>query len=493
MDSSFRYQPTETNHSTNLSHNYTFLNSDLRPCVTWSHSAPKIGPVGHEKLFLFCHLQGSRGVNNFICCAMAGVLKIAQDSDSPVVSPARSERSLTPKVPAELVQGVPCRCLLVGGGTPFRTSGKVETTRHVKRCSGYDIFVSHDWQTSRWLKYASLLVLLNSRAAALATLVVSLALGLVVAYEALPNYSLSMSIGYLTFAVFFLFWQHIRDIFLTPKLAFLDKLCIPQDDEEVKEKCILGLAGFLKRSRKLVILFSELYIGRLWCAYEFTAFMRMHSNQGHVQTVPVVLPLLILLHAAWWFAVKMLIFLIWHTSQTSQMMKVVLSTIGGLAVMFLITYPLQAWVGRRLTKNLQSLSRQLREFDIHESKCSCCSAGHETPSGERIPCDRDLIYQSLADWHGNDAADLQGRLEGFNKAVRTQFADRILATCGEQSMSIKLLIYTVFSMNTPFLIIRIPDAIGDTINGLSWLKQVRLCLSFCVWSLCFFGAFDAPP
>jgi hypothetical protein len=31
-------EDTETNHSTNLSHNYAFLNSDLRPCVTWSHS-----------------------------------------------------------------------------------------------------------------------------------------------------------------------------------------------------------------------------------------------------------------------------------------------------------------------------------------------------------------------------------------------------------------------------------------------------------------------
>eukprot|EP00435_Cladocopium_sp_Y103_P066224 s22_g28.t1 len=341
---------------------------------------------------------------------------------------------------------------------PFRTSGKVEATRHLTRCSSYDIFVSHDWQTSRWLKYASLLVLLNSRAAALATLVVSLALGLLVACQVLPNYSWSVSIGYLTFAVFFFFWQHIQDIFLTPKLAFLDKLCIPQDDEEVKEKCILGLAGFLKHSRQLVILFSESYISRLWCVYEFTAFMSMHSNQGHVQTVPVVLPLLILLHAAWWFAVKMFIFLIWHASQTSHTMKVVLS-IGGLAVTFLSTYPLQAWVGKRLTKNLQSLSRQLREFDIHESKCSCCSAGHETPSGERIPCDRDLIYQSLADWYGNDADDLQGRLESFSTAVRTQFADRILSTWEEQSMPIQLFIYTVFSMNTPFLIIRIPDII----------------------------------
>ena len=413
------------------------------------------------KLFLFCHLQGSRGVDDFDGCAMAGVFKIAQDSDSPVVSPARSERSLTPKVPAELVQGVPCRCLLVGGGRPFRTSDKVESTRHLTRCSSYDIFVSHDWQTSRWLKYASLLVLLNSRAAALATLVVSLALGLLVAYEALPNYSWSVSIGYLTFAVFFFFWQHIRDIFLTPKLAFLDKLCIPQDNEEVKEKCILGLAGFLKHSQELVILFSESYIGRLWCIYEITAFMRTHSNQGHVQTVPVVLPLLILLHAAWWLAVRLLILLIWETSQTNSTMDVLAVILIGLAVTFLSTYPLQAWVGRRLTKNLQSLSRQLREFDIHESKCSCCSAGHETPSGERIPCDRDLIYQSLADWYGNDADELQGRLESFNKAVRTQFADRILTSWEEQSMPIKLFIYIVFSMNTPSLIIRIPDAIGQ--------------------------------
>ena len=53
---------------------------------------------------------------------MAGVSDTAEDIGSQVVSPGRS---LTPKVPAEFVQGVPCRCLLVGGGRPFRTFGKV--------------------------------------------------------------------------------------------------------------------------------------------------------------------------------------------------------------------------------------------------------------------------------------------------------------------------------------------------------------------------------
>lgn len=53
-------------------------------------------------------------------------------------------------------------------------------------------------------------------------------------------------------------------VFRKPKLAFMDKLTIPQEDEKLKEQCILGLAGFLQRSETLVILWSESYIGRVW-------------------------------------------------------------------------------------------------------------------------------------------------------------------------------------------------------------------------------------
>ena len=65
-----------------------------------------------------------------------------------------STRSLTWQVPESLVRGVPFRCLLAGGGQPFRTksaSAKV-LAKHLKPCVTYDAFISHDWQTSGWLK-----------------------------------------------------------------------------------------------------------------------------------------------------------------------------------------------------------------------------------------------------------------------------------------------------------------------------------------------------
>eukprot|EP00438_Fugacium_kawagutii_P000745 Skav220489 [mRNA] locus=scaffold591:193687:195261:+ [translate_table: standard] len=379
-----------------------------------------------------------------------------------VSKPVSHERSLTPKVPANLVRGVPFRRLLVRCGRTFRTStSRVEETRHSRLCSRFDIFVSHDWGTSPWLKYAALLVLFNSHAAAIATLVASTATGILIACEIVPYSKFAIFIGYLTFGVFFFFWQNIRDIFCAPRLAFLDKLTIPQDDEQVKEQCILALAGFLERSRKLVILFSEAYTGRLWCIYEFTAFMRMHATQSDVQALPVYLPLLLILHAAWWLAVKLLGFLVYHVlppmSEGSQM----LLSVSGIAVMFLITYPLQHWVGRRLTMNLQSLVGQLRDFDVNTSKCACCSAEHVKETGEKIPCDRELIYQSLTDWYGNESADLEVALENFNLAVRSHLADQILSTWGKQSIPIRLFISIVFSMNTPFLISRIPLALAQ--------------------------------
>lgn len=84
----------------------------------------------------------------------------------------------------------------------------------------------------------------------------------------LPVRPWTASLGYGVFFLFLVYWQHIRRFFRSPIIVFFDKLCISQDQEDLKLKSIYGLASFLDRSDELVILWSETYFSRLWCTYE---------------------------------------------------------------------------------------------------------------------------------------------------------------------------------------------------------------------------------
>eukprot|EP00438_Fugacium_kawagutii_P015244 Skav206136 [mRNA] locus=scaffold172:504316:505518:- [translate_table: standard] len=264
-------------------------------------------------------------------------------------------------------------------------------------------------------------------------------------------------LGYCTFILFFFFWQNIRDVFFRPRLAFLDKLTIPQEDADLKEKCILGLAGFLRCSRKLVILFSECYTDRVWCVYEFATFMQIHGGQRAVEAIPVALPMLFAVHVAWWFAVRLLVSLVWWNWEAGSENMRVLLVLGTTLVLFLITYPCQSFIGKRMTKTLEDLRTKLYHFNVQDAKCFCCSSGH-VMSGETVPCDRELIYQSFSAWY-DTGSDSQTGLERFNQAVRHRFAEPILQACGgSQMIPLHLFIYAVCSVNTPLLITRIPMA-----------------------------------
>ena len=373
-----------------------------------------------------------------------------------------SSRSLSHQVPSEFLQGVPFRYLLARAGRPFNAEGSFAGRRNLRQCLDFDAFISHDWQTSHWLKFGSLLLLFNVKAAAIATLLFSTAGGFLIQYKVLPQTGWVISIGYLVFVIFLVFWQDIRDLFLRPRLAFLDKLTIPQEDQRAKETCILGLAGFLKHSKKLVILWSESYIDRVWCVYEFATFMRIHRGERPVQAIPVALPLLLLVHSAWWFAIRgVIFFIVLGTEDAQNYFPTMLLCSISVFVIFLLTYPCQSFIGTRMTQNLTELNRKLRRFEVQAAKCSCCSKGHRTPDGELIPCDRELIYQSFSAWYDTrtkGTENLTG-LDMFNTAVRHEYGTQILQACGgSQMIPLNLFIYVVFSINTPFLIYDIPQA-----------------------------------
>eukprot|EP00438_Fugacium_kawagutii_P018809 Skav221679 [mRNA] locus=scaffold1494:69920:71455:+ [translate_table: standard] len=409
------------------------------------------------------------------------------DNDSPLAT--ASSRELSQQVPKELLQGVPIHCILARAGETFSTNEawSREQRKELKHCLQFDAFISHDWHTSRWLKYGSLLLFFNAKAAAVATLVVSIIVGVFVQCQIVPLEPWTIFIGYLTFVVVLFFWQNVRNLFVKPRLAFLDKLTIPQEDEEVKEMCILGLAGFLKCSQRLVVLFSESYIDRVWCVYEFATFMRIHAGKRPVQTIPVALPLLFLVHFAWWFTIRFLGMVVLEQLDVLELALRPPLVAASVLATFVLTYPCQSLVGVRMTRNLQDLVDKLSGFKVQEAKCHCCSSGHRTQSGDPIPCDRELIYQTFLTWY--EDVDLPAALDMFNIEVRSKYRHQILETCGGSRMiPLDLFIYVVFSTNTPFLIRKIPFAFAkaeeESADG--WLFVLVVARELvCTWSLVF--------
>ena len=185
------------------------------------------------------------------------------------------EPQLSTTLEPELLRGVPLHECLRGWGEHWQSSGKgnFELSRPLDHI---DDFLSHDWQTTRWLKLMSLLIIYNSRAALIATFITAFLLGLVrVSAPNLLNdqglvaddgrFWVAVALCYAVHAFFLCFWQSIRRLVFAPRFVFLDKLCIAQNPElaHLKQKGILGLAAFMNHSRRLVA--SRL---RFWASCE---------------------------------------------------------------------------------------------------------------------------------------------------------------------------------------------------------------------------------
>ncbi|CAK8996670.1 Hypothetical protein SCF082_LOCUS4898 [Durusdinium trenchii] len=60
---------------------------------------------------------------------------------------------------------------------------------------------------------------------------------------------------------------------------WMDKPCIPQFAPDVKSKCIQHLERFLEQAGGLIVLMNPKYLTRLWCIFEWTHFLVLHSPE----------------------------------------------------------------------------------------------------------------------------------------------------------------------------------------------------------------------
>ncbi len=180
-------------------------------------------------------------------------------------------RELRTELEPELLRGVPLDVVLSSWAKHFRPPDpgmfQVDHSNYdlSKQLDYYDEFLSHDWETSRWYKLCTMMMIYNSRAAFWCTCFASITVGILSAMKILPNELWTQLSVLAVFPVVLCFWQRIRSIVAKPMMVFLDKLCIAQHDEELKQKGIFGLAGFLDHSRQLTIFWSHRYFSRLWC------------------------------------------------------------------------------------------------------------------------------------------------------------------------------------------------------------------------------------
>ena len=168
----------------------------------------------------------------------------------------RALTSLPSDLSPHLLQGVPLSICLSGCGQHWAapsqyTDDFYATRRFCQRAENFDVFLSHDWKTSRWLKLCSLVMMFNVRAASILSMLVSFAVGLLRVYHVLPDERWTEIFPLIAFYLLLFFWQNIRELFLRPLVVFLDRLCISQTNDKLKEQGILGLAGFLDRSNIL--------------------------------------------------------------------------------------------------------------------------------------------------------------------------------------------------------------------------------------------------
>lgn len=372
-----------------------------------------------------------------------------------------------------LIRGVALHTCLSGLGRHWRrpcfhNSGSEYDLS--SRTLSYDFFFSHDWGTKGWLKFISLLVLFNSRAATLATLAYSLLAAAVVpqGMGMLPSHWLPVS-GYLVF-LFLVSWQHLRAAVRAPRTAFLDKLCIPQGDEELKASCIFRLSSFLDRSKSLVVLWSPQYFSRLWCMYEVATFLRDRRQQRSQSGKPVVfLPVQVsVLYLVTFVANSVLHF---STLSAAAAWRFQDQSLGAMARFILcnsslpwIFLPACFWLCTDVLQDAAQLRDQILSFRIQDSMCFCCQHEHQHPeTGVDIPCDRQLIYGVLQKWFGSSAHSQEECLDTFNRLVRTELAPPVLRKLEDETLMAQYLTTAGFASFFPWIPMLLP----------AWLTELR--------------------
>ena len=311
---------------------------------------------------------------------------------------------------SEQLRGVSVTTLLAGGARLFANNGAAAredpagTFALSKPVPFLDYFVSHAWRSSRLEKGLALLIYFAQWPAVIAWLVGAYTAFWIATlhFELLPQVLRGpvlvrmadatqghqpffvQAVSVAALALVLLTWHRTkRNVY-----AFLDIACIDQTDAAKKESGIKSLGAILDRSERMLVIFDEHYLTRLWCIFELAAFAK-RGSLDRLDVLPVHLALFksasllftccspILLFTTWWSGVALF----------GPDMDVV-----GMGLMYAAgSWPLMIVIiaaGIRARSARQAVDR-LRDFKLSDAGCASAD-------------DKAAIIELIARWWADD-------------------------------------------------------------------------------------------
>jgi len=270
-------------------------------------------------------------------------------------------------------------------------------------------FISHTWRTAgKW----KVLALLLRTSWAFVILCGACCMSIVVclyALEVLPRPLTGTDVGILGLTLTYhsgpwLLVAYVPSILLGFALApyfpslkndqsFLDVTCIHQEDQALMERGVYGLGGFLVRSEKMLILWSQPYLSRLWCVFEIAAY-RAANPEGQIELAPVFVELTVLVLWVMIFCSSCLSYVVSFTEYFWVAMPFAL-----------VPQLVAAHFLRRLISQKHELIESMATFDVGKAEC-------------REEFDRKFVMTAIDAWYGSR--------EAFNHYVQGPIRNELL-------------------------------------------------------------------
>lgn len=197
---------------------------------------------------------------------------------------------------------------------------------------------------------------------------------------------------------------------------FLDKICVSQSSNNLKAQAILSLAGMLRRSDRMLILWDPTWTERLWCLFELAAFLKSKQDQDDKKKETLIIrptllgPICILL---FFFFALLSLPLILAPHGDVRAMAICTSAVCSIAVGYLAVRATRGYF-----RSLQTMEQQLQSLSFDRAECHCCKQNHRYPSGRPMLCDKEVVKDCVNLWFGSQ--------EAFEDFVRSKVSDIII-------------------------------------------------------------------